>query len=129
MEKVQIEEEERNRDDSSVDSDSSDEEGDEVDGNGKEDKVQEGIGGDGEIEHPHKNMNLPVLRQMMIHFQGRSVETNHMKNKPIGGGFKFFTLTTTNECVANFTPDGRTAAKTGHQEYLGNSADGKIETM
>eukprot|EP00957_Ditylum_brightwellii_P022588 1703884-Ditylum_brightwellii.AAC.1 len=55
MEKMQVEEEERNRDDSSVESDSSDEEGDEGDGNGKEGKVQEGIDGDGDAEHPHKN--------------------------------------------------------------------------
>eukprot|EP00957_Ditylum_brightwellii_P132909 10134857-Ditylum_brightwellii.AAC.1 len=62
-EKVQIEEEERNRYDSSVDSDSSDEKGGEVDANGKEGKVQEEIDGDGETEHSYKKMNLPGLRQ------------------------------------------------------------------
>ena len=69
------------------------------------------------------------LDEMMIRFVGRSAETHRMKNKPIGEGYKFFTLTTTNWFVANFTPDGRTAAKTGRQECAGNTAGGKIDTM
>eukprot|EP00957_Ditylum_brightwellii_P016009 1206295-Ditylum_brightwellii.AAC.1 len=37
------------------------------------------------------------------------METHRMKNKPIGEGYKFFALTTTNGFIANFTPDGRRA--------------------
>ena len=57
------------------------------------------------------------------------METHRMKNKPIGEGYKFFALTTTNGFIAKFTPDGRTASKMGHQECVGNSTDGKIDTM
>eukprot|EP00957_Ditylum_brightwellii_P048004 3645128-Ditylum_brightwellii.AAC.1 len=66
---------------------------------------------------------------MMIRFQGRSTETHRMKNKSISEGYKLFALITTNGFIANFTPDGRAASKTGHQECVGNSTDGKIDTV
>eukprot|EP00957_Ditylum_brightwellii_P053667 4066425-Ditylum_brightwellii.AAC.1 len=44
-------------------------------------------------------------------------------------GYKFFTIMTMNGFVVNFTPDQRTAAKTGKQEYSRNSTGGKIESM
>eukprot|EP00957_Ditylum_brightwellii_P000678 53432-Ditylum_brightwellii.AAC.1 len=48
---------------------------------------------------------------MMIRFSGRSSKTHRIKNKPIGEGFKFFALTTSQGFVANYTSDGRTAFK------------------
>eukprot|EP00957_Ditylum_brightwellii_P090302 6877508-Ditylum_brightwellii.AAC.1 len=57
------------------------------------------------------------------------METHRMKNKPIGEGYNLSVLTTTNGFIDNFTTDGRTASKTGCQECVGNSADGKIDTM
>eukprot|EP00957_Ditylum_brightwellii_P073898 5615313-Ditylum_brightwellii.AAC.1 len=56
MEKVKVEEGGRNRDDSSVESDGSDKGGNEVDSNGKNSMMQEGIDDDGETGHPCKNM-------------------------------------------------------------------------
>ena len=53
-----------------------------------------------------------ALDEMMIRFMGRSLETHRMKNKLISEGFKFFVLATSNSFIVNFTPDGRTAAKT-----------------
>eukprot|EP00957_Ditylum_brightwellii_P097742 7443421-Ditylum_brightwellii.AAC.1 len=44
------------------------------------------------------------------------METYHMKNTPIGEGYKFFALTTTNGIIANFNPNGRTASKTGEKQ-------------
>eukprot|EP00957_Ditylum_brightwellii_P154626 11768405-Ditylum_brightwellii.AAC.1 len=54
---------------------------------------------------------------MMIQFSGRSNETHRMKNKPIWEGYKFFALTPTEGFLINFTPDRRSAAKSGRQEY------------
>eukprot|EP00957_Ditylum_brightwellii_P060002 4555284-Ditylum_brightwellii.AAC.1 len=118
---MQAEEEEKNRDDFSVDSDGSDEEDDDLDSNGTKGKATEGGDADGEREHPRKKhvwyykieafinhvreMNYDLIHvlgtclyldEMMICFVGRSVETHHTKNKPIGEGYKFFALTTTN---------------------------------
>eukprot|EP00957_Ditylum_brightwellii_P198652 15140694-Ditylum_brightwellii.AAC.1 len=66
---------------------------------------------------------------MIIRFSGRSSETHQIKNKPIGEGFKFFTLTTLQGFVANFTPDGRTASKSDRQESSINRSDGNNEPM
>eukprot|EP00957_Ditylum_brightwellii_P195745 14913581-Ditylum_brightwellii.AAC.1 len=66
---------------------------------------------------------------MMIRFSGRSSKTHQIKNKPIGEGHKLFALTTSQGFVANFTPDGRKASKSGRQESSVNSSDGKIEPM
>ena len=52
-----------------------------------------------------------------------------MKNKPIREGYKFFALTTTEGFLVNFTPDERSAAKSGRQEYEVDKAQGKIEAM
>ena len=49
--------------------------------------------------------------EMMVRFMGRSGETHRIKNKPIGEGYKLFTLTTHRGFIVNFTLDGRTAAK------------------
>eukprot|EP00957_Ditylum_brightwellii_P052903 4011175-Ditylum_brightwellii.AAC.1 len=54
---------------------------------------------------------------MMIQFSGRSNETHRIKNKHIREGYKFFALTTTDGFLVNLTPDGRSAAKSGRQEY------------
>jgi len=62
------------------------------------------------------------LDEMMVRFMGRSLETHRLKNKSIGEGFNFFVLSTVEGFVVKFTPDGRTATKTGTQEY---SADKK----
>ena len=56
LERVQAEEEERYRDDSSVDSDGSDKEDDDVDSSGTKGKAKEGGDSDGEREHPRKGM-------------------------------------------------------------------------
>ena len=72
---------------------------------------------------------LYPLEEMMIRFSGRSKETHRIKNKPIGEGYKFFVLTTNTGFVINFTPDGRTAATTGEQEYSLDKKIGKIESM
>ena len=52
-----------------------------------------------------------------------------MKNKPIREGYKFFALITTEGFLVNFTPDGRSVAKSGRQEYEVNKTQGKIEAM
>ena len=70
-----------------------------------------------------------ALDEMMIRFMGRSIETQQMKNKPIAEGFKFFVLATSSGFIVNFTPDGRTAAKTNNLEYEEDKKIGKIETM
>ena len=69
------------------------------------------------------------LDEMMIRCQGRSAETHRIKGKPIGEGFKWFVLATKNGYVLNFTPDGRSAAKNGTQEYLQEKSMGKVESM
>eukprot|EP00957_Ditylum_brightwellii_P041033 3107325-Ditylum_brightwellii.AAC.1 len=48
---------------------------------------------------------------------GRSLETHHMKNSPIGEGYKFFCLVTKKGYIINFTLNGRTAAKLQQEEY------------
>eukprot|EP00957_Ditylum_brightwellii_P199213 15186483-Ditylum_brightwellii.AAC.1 len=48
---------------------------------------------------------------------GRSNETHCIKNRPIQDDYKFFALTTTEGFLVNFTPDERSAAKSGRQEY------------
>ena len=72
---------------------------------------------------------LLSLDEMMIRFMGRSMETHRIKNKPIGEGFKLFILATFKGFIVNFTPDGRTAAKKGNQEYQLQPGVGKIESM
>ena len=69
------------------------------------------------------------LDEMMIRFFGRSSETHRMKNKPIKEGYKFFVLATKEGFILNFTPNGRTAATKGEQEYELDKKSGKIETM
>ena len=69
------------------------------------------------------------LDEMMIRFFGRSLETHRMKNKPIKEGYKFFVLATKEGFILNFTPDGRTAARIGEQEYEEQRDIGKIESM
>ena len=65
----------------------------------------------------------------MIRFMGRSKETHRMKNKPIGEGYKFFVLATSNGFIVNFTPDGRSAGKQDGHEYDQDKKAGKIESM
>ena len=72
---------------------------------------------------------LLSLDEMMIRYCSRSLETHRIKNKPIGEGYKFFALTTSDGFVANFTPDGRSASKTNRQEYEIEDGEGKIEAM
>eukprot|EP00957_Ditylum_brightwellii_P027895 2107602-Ditylum_brightwellii.AAC.1 len=60
---------------------------------------------------------------------GGSLETHQMKNKPIGEGYKSFTLATVNGYVLHFTPDGCTAAKSQQQEYTTCSDMGKTESV
>ena len=71
--------------------------------------------------------------EMMVRFMGRSGETHRIKNKPIGEGYKLFTLTTFRGFIVNFTLDGRTAAtgknKKGTQEYEMLRGSGKIHSM
>ena len=66
---------------------------------------------------------------MMIQFMGRSGETHQIKHKPIGKGYKLFTLTTFRGFIVNFTLDGRTAAKGKNkkntQEYETQEGTGK----
>ena len=69
------------------------------------------------------------LDEMMIRFFGRSSETHRMKNKPIKEGYKFFVLATKEGFILNFTPDGRTAATKGEQEYELDKTSGKIHTL
>eukprot|EP00957_Ditylum_brightwellii_P045962 3486569-Ditylum_brightwellii.AAC.1 len=64
---------------------------------------------------------------MMIQFSGRSNETHCIKNKPIWGGYMFFALTTTEGFLVNFTPDGRSAAKSGRHEYEVDKTQGQSE--
>ena len=66
---------------------------------------------------------------MMVRFMGRSLQTHQIKNKPIGEGYKLFVLTIYRGFVVNFTPDGRTAAKEGNQEYDTKNGEGKIASM
>eukprot|EP00957_Ditylum_brightwellii_P196498 14972069-Ditylum_brightwellii.AAC.1 len=56
------------------------------------------------------------LDEMMMRFGGRSLETRHMKNKPIGESYKFFCLATKERYIINSTPNGRTAAESQTQE-------------
>ena len=73
-----------------------------------------------------------AVDEMMIRFMGRSRETHRMKNKPIKEGFKFFVLAITTGFVLNFSPDGRTAAKSkesNKMDYDTNSEYGKIGSM
>ena len=72
--------------------------------------------------------------EMMVRFMGRSGETHRMKHKPIGEGYKLFTLTTFRGFIVNFTLDGRRAAKVknnkdGKQEYEMQEGIGKIQSM
>jgi len=64
---------------------------------------------------------------------GRSGETHQIKHKPIGKGYKLFTLTTFRGFIVNFTLDGRTAAKGKNkkntQEYETQEGTGKIQSM
>ena len=69
------------------------------------------------------------LDEMMIRFFGRSLETHHMKNKPIRKGYKLFVLATKNGYIINFTPDGRTANVRGEQETDNDKLKDKIESM
>eukprot|EP00957_Ditylum_brightwellii_P031735 2406580-Ditylum_brightwellii.AAC.1 len=57
------------------------------------------------------------------------METHHIKDKPIGEGYKLFTLLITAGHIVNFTPDGRTAAKSQQQEYKTVHSAGEIEIM
>eukprot|EP00957_Ditylum_brightwellii_P014635 1102833-Ditylum_brightwellii.AAC.1 len=57
-----------------------------------------------------------ALGEMMVKFLGRSMKTYHIKDKPIGD-------------IINFTPDGKTAAKSQQQEYKTVQSVGKIEIM
>ena len=66
---------------------------------------------------------------MIIRFCGRSAEIHWIKNKPIGGGYKFIVLATYDVFVVKFTPNGRSAAKTNRQEYESDKGLGKIESM
>ena len=71
-----------------------------------------------------------ALDEQMIRFMGRSLETHRMKNKPIKEGFKFFVLATIQGFVVNFSPDGRTAAKSDKVDYdINNVEFGKIGSM
>eukprot|EP00957_Ditylum_brightwellii_P008982 679184-Ditylum_brightwellii.AAC.1 len=70
-----------------------------------------------------------ALDEMMVRFSGWSMETHCIKDKPIGEGYKLFTLSTTAGYVVNFTPDDRTAAKSQQQEYKTVNSTGKIESM
>eukprot|EP00957_Ditylum_brightwellii_P204877 15341190-Ditylum_brightwellii.AAC.1 len=65
----------------------------------------------------------------MVRVSGWSMETHRIKDKPIGEGYKLFTLSRTAGYVVNFTPDGRTAAKSQQQEYKTVNSAGKIESM
>ena len=70
------------------------------------------------------------IDEMIVRFRGRSNETHRIKNKPIGEGYKFFTLSTTDGFIVNFTLDGRVAAKKNELEYsTTNRGAGKIESM
>eukprot|EP00957_Ditylum_brightwellii_P069769 5297970-Ditylum_brightwellii.AAC.1 len=66
---------------------------------------------------------------MLIRFSARSSDTHQIKNKPIGEGYTFFALTTSQGFVANLTPNGRTASKSGRQESSVKRSDRKIEPM
>ena len=56
-----------------------------------------------------------------------------MKNKPIKEGFKFFVLAISTGFVVNFSPDGRTAAKSKDKNKMDydttNNEYGKIGSM
>ena len=71
--------------------------------------------------------------EMMVQFMGRSGETHQIKHKPIGEGYKLFTLTTFRGFIVNFTLDGRTAAKGKNKknttEYETQEGTGKRQSM
>ncbi len=69
------------------------------------------------------------IDEMIVCFWGQSNGTHRIKNKPIGEGYKFFTLSTTNGFIVNFTLDGRVAAKKNELEYSTDRSVGKIESM
>ena len=73
--------------------------------------------------------SLLSIDEMIIRFMGRSLEIHRLKNKPISEGYNFFVLATSEGFIVNFTPDGRTAAKTGELEYDTDKGMGKIESM
>eukprot|EP00957_Ditylum_brightwellii_P176240 13419476-Ditylum_brightwellii.AAC.1 len=52
-----------------------------------------------------------ALDEMMVKCLDRSMETHRIKDKLFGEGCKLFSLSTTFGYIVNFTPDGRTAAK------------------
>eukprot|EP00957_Ditylum_brightwellii_P051268 3887463-Ditylum_brightwellii.AAC.1 len=66
------------------------------------------------------------LDKMRMQFAGRSLETHHMKNKPISEGCKFICLATKEGYIINFTPDGRTVEKLQQQEYKEDKKLGNI---
>eukprot|EP00957_Ditylum_brightwellii_P171922 13088884-Ditylum_brightwellii.AAC.1 len=70
-----------------------------------------------------------ALDKVMMQVCGRSSETHQMKNKPIGEGYKFFTIASVEGYVINFTPDGCTTAKSQQQEYEACNTMGKIKSM
>ena len=72
-----------------------------------------------------------ALDKMMICFMGRSHETHRIKNKPIKEGYEFFVLATLFGFIVSFTPDGRSAAKSGGKLdfNLKNKEFGKIGSM
>eukprot|EP00957_Ditylum_brightwellii_P113415 8647130-Ditylum_brightwellii.AAC.1 len=94
-----------------VDTDGSDKEDDDLDVSVTEKEAKEGGNADGERGS----------------IQGKSIlaETHCMKTRPICEGYRFFALTSTNWFVANFTLDGRTAAKIGCQRCVGSGRDRK----
>eukprot|EP00957_Ditylum_brightwellii_P206256 15347574-Ditylum_brightwellii.AAC.1 len=70
-----------------------------------------------------------ALDEMMVRFLGRPMEKHCIKDKPIGEGYKLFTLSTMFGYIVNFTPDGITTAKSQQQEYKTVHSVGKIESM
>eukprot|EP00957_Ditylum_brightwellii_P054492 4129202-Ditylum_brightwellii.AAC.1 len=61
----------------------------------------------------------------MVRFSGQSMEMCRIKDKPFGEVYKLFTLSTIAGYVVNFTPDGRTAAKSQQQECKTVNSAGK----
>eukprot|EP00957_Ditylum_brightwellii_P148412 11299250-Ditylum_brightwellii.AAC.1 len=98
MERVQMEEEEKNKDYSSVEGDDSDEENNKHDSHGKEGKVQK------RSDDTENKVDGKRERE--------SIQTRNIN------GF-----------AVNFTPYGRNASKTGHQEYSVSNTEGKLEPM
>eukprot|EP00957_Ditylum_brightwellii_P060421 4587564-Ditylum_brightwellii.AAC.1 len=64
---------------------------------------------------------------MAMQFYGHSLETCQMRNTPIGEGYTFFTLTTSQGFVVNFTPDDQMAVKSQQQEYATHHNIAEIE--